>query len=893
MGHTRAALVILGLVAAPGAPANPSGPINVLVMHWYDRGYFANAAFDRTLEAALHASAPEGVEYYSEYLETNRFPGEDQARLLSAYLRQKYEGKRIDVIISGISQTLDFLLEYRHELFPKTPIVFATERPVEEAVLLDAEATGFTFGNAYAKTLNLALQWHPGAKQLFVVSGTLDHDRALEPIIRDDLRPYESTIAITYLTDLAPDQLAARIRTLPKDSLILYVWQQALDAQGRVMETQDVLARVAKEAKVPIYGRSPAMIGRGIIGGYVWTQESNAAKLADLTMRVVNGTRPKDIPIGKAPDTPMFDWLQLQRWRIDEDSLPPGSVVRFREPTMWQQYKRRIVGTIAVVLLQALLIGALLVQRRRAQRVQRVLQESEERFRNMADTTAALISVFGPDQRCTFLNRAWLTFTGREMEQELGAGWMECVHPDDRDRVSRACSSALDTLVPFKLEYRLRRADGEYRTLLCTGAPRFHKDNVFAGYIESCVDITDLKQAQERILAGQKLELMGTLANGVAHDFNNLLGGILASAELALTELGEDSHCAEELLQIQAAADLGARIVRELMIFGGKDTPAFGPLDCALLIREMSQVLKVSLSKSTILKTELAGGLGMVCGNPAQLQQLIMNLVVNAAQAIGDREGEICVRATMLTAEQRLAFGPATSLPHHEYVQLEVADTGPGISDEVKARIFDPFFTTKLAGRGLGLAVAQAVVRAHDGIVRVVSVPGRGTTFQVLLPCLPKRTASDEGAEDESSTAWGAAAEQPLEPRTVLIIEDEKVLRLSVATMLRRRGFTVIEAADGNTGVDLFVADRQRIDSVLLDVTLPGKTGQMVLEEIQRIEPEVKVIVTSAYGEEHVQKLLHGLRVSGYLQKPYRLAQVENVLQSCFSETGTTGLPGA
>jgi CheY-like chemotaxis protein len=238
----------------------------------------------------------------------------------------------------------------------------------------------------------------------------------------------------------------------------------------------------------------------------------------------------------------------------------------------------------------------------------------------------------------------------------------------------------------------------------------------------------------------------------------------------------------------------------------------------------------------------------MVRGDSAQLQQLIMNLVVNASQAIGDRKGEICVRAKMLTPEQRAACDAGADSPDGEYVQLEVADTGPGMSDEIKARIFDPFFTTKSGGRGLGLAVVQGVVRAHGGMMRVVSAPGCGATFQVLLPCLPRHEMSTDEPEGENSSSWRAAEREPLESGTVLIIEDEKMLRASVATMLRRRGFTVIEAEDGNSGVDLFISDRPRIDVVLLDMTLPGKTGRMALEELQRIEPEVKVIVTSAYG---------------------------------------------
>ena len=232
-----------------------------------------------------------------------------------------------------------------------------------------AGATGFIFGNTYSEDLDLALKLHPGTKQLFVVSGTLNHDKAFESIVRDDLRATKPRVAINYLTDLAPDELTARLRSLPKDSYSLRV-AAGLESQGRLLEAQDVLARSRHEAKVPIYGMSHAMIGRGIVGGYVWTLEGNAAKLAEITMRVVNGAPADRHPCREAPEVPMFDWRQLQRWGIAEDRLPPGSVIRFRELTLWQQYKWRIVAAIAVFLLQALLIGALLLQRQRARRTQ-------------------------------------------------------------------------------------------------------------------------------------------------------------------------------------------------------------------------------------------------------------------------------------------------------------------------------------------------------------------------------------------------------------------------------------------------------------------------------------------------------------------------------------------
>src|SRR5215469_225507 len=366
------------------------------------------------------------------------------------------------------------------------------------------------------------------------------------------------------------------------------------------------------------------------------------------------------------------------------------------------------------------------------------LRESEERFRTMADTAPVMIWVSGPEKQDLFFNRPWLGFTGGTLEEEQNAGWMGGVHPEDVERTRTIYSSAFEARRSFQMEFRLRRADGEYRWVVCNGAPRFAPDGVFGGYVASCIDVSDIKRAQEEVLAIQRLESLGVLASGVAHDFNNMIGGILANAE----------QSAKHLQNIVSLAAHGGEIVRQLMTYGGVESQAAGPVSLSALVEEMIDLLQLSVSKRAVLKADLDKTLPPVLANRSQLRQVVMNLVINASEAIGEGEGE--VRIVTSRGKPRAQ----DRLPAGDYVRLQVSDTGSGMTPEVQARIFDPFFTTKFAGRGLGLAVIQRVIKRHKGEINVTSTPGEGTMFEILLPC------ADTGLKEKEIPAPAAPREK-------------------------------------------------------------------------------------------------------------------------------------
>jgi two-component system, cell cycle sensor histidine kinase and response regulator CckA len=285
-------------------------------------------------------------------------------------------------------------------------------------------------------------------------------------------------------------------------------------------------------------------------------------------------------------------------------------------------------------------------------------------------------------------------------------------------------------------------------------------------------------------------------------------------------------------------------------------------------------LLKISISKYANLEVDLPKKLPAILGNPVQIRQVVMNLITNASEAIGDKEGAIYVRVSQAESSPDLLVGDHLELAAGSCLRLEVTDTGCGMPAEIIHQIFDPFFTTKFAGRGLGLAAVQGIVRKHGGAINVSSTPGLGTRFEILLPSM------DNSVSAPANTAESASAAEPARvPATVLVVEDEEMLRVAVSKLLRNDGFSVIEAADGITGLRLFRANEDTIDVVLLDISLPGLSGREVLNELRLARPDAKVILTSAFSQESIRSSFQEQPWWGYIRKPYNIGELTNLLR--------------
>jgi PAS domain S-box-containing protein len=500
------------------------------------------------------------------------------------------------------------------------------------------------------------------------------------------------------------------------------------------------------------------------------------------------------------------------------------------------------------------------------------LRESEERFRSIANAAPVIMWLGDTEKRLTFINKQAALFTGIPSENLSASGWAQVIHPDDLETVRSVHYDAVDRRVGYQGEYRARRADGEYRHMLSTASPRYVGDE-YAGHVGSLLDITDLKLRQQEDLTRRKWESLGALAGGIAHDFNNLLGAALAQAELALAELASGSSPQGELKAIQDVALRGSEIVRQLMIYAGKETAAVEQVDASQVVQEMLELLKVSVSKHVVVEANLGKNLPSVRANAAQIRQIVMNLVNNASDAIGNRDGVVRVSTRCLKVGQDCGV-TSDRLTDGDYVQLEVSDTGHGMSLETQGKVFDPFFTTKSAGHGLGLAVVQGIVRTIGGSIHLTSEPDKVTTFQIMLPCAETMagTTTDPGSDIEEPM-------RPSQPVTVLVVEDESPLREAVGKMLRNSGFKVFEACDGSSAISLLGANRAKMDVILLDTTIPGASiGEVVAEAIS-VRPDIRVVLTSAYSEEAITSAPSAPQVRAFIRKPFQFEDLVKTLR--------------
>lgn len=514
-------------------------------------------------------------------------------------------------------------------------------------------------------------------------------------------------------------------------------------------------------------------------------------------------------------------------------------------------------------------------------RAEESLKASEERFRTLVDNSFDVIFVLDTGGVFQFVSPSWEKHFGYPPSDVIGQEFRHFVHPDDTANCFEYLAQVLaNGQAATSPSYRVKQADGSWRLFIANGTR--HTDSTGATlYIGVGHDISDEKRLEEERLNlerqffhAQKLESLGIMAGGIAHDFNNLLTAIIGNLELSGMHLDKSSQTSIRIGQAMKASLRAAALTKHMLDYTGRGAFKLTSLDLNLLVKENSDLLRTTVPKTISMVMDTSASLPPVLGDSGQLQQVIMNLINNAAEAIGGEPGEIMIATGVQECDWKMLQHSKLEMkpPPGRYVYLDVTDSGCGMDEETQQRIFEPFYTTKFTGRGLGMSSVMGIVKSHNGAILLYSEPKLGSTFKVLLPIFTGQQAAIPYGFAESETS----GPHPDVSGMVLVVDDEEPVREVCREFLHDMGMQTMGAADGLEAVEIFSRHMHDISLVILDLTMPRMDGVTALHELRLLQPGAKILISSGHALKTTEKMFVDDTPDGFIQKPYQLQEIKD-----------------
>jgi PAS domain S-box-containing protein len=680
--------------------------LRVLLLHSYERDFAPHVAFVRQFRPELSKASDKLIDLVEISLQSARESRKAAEESVVADLQSLIAG-RLDLVVPIGGPAAVFAQKYRPRLFPSTPMLLAgvDRRFVEQAALSDSDAA-VTIEHDPAQIVDDILHVLPDTKTVFVVLGSSRLEQFWLDEAKRSLRRFEPRLTFVWANELSFAEMLKRCATLPPHTAVLY-GMLSLDAAGVTHVSERSVTELHSVANAPVFALHRTHLGRGIVGGHLLATEELSRNTARAAIRILNGESPRSISVPtQGPGSPTFDWRELRRWNIPENRLPAGSVVLFRELTLWETHKRQIIAGATLAAVQSALVIALLtfvVRRRRAERATRT---SMERLRTVSEEAPVMIWVAGTDKQVTDFNRPFLEFTGRTIEAELGSGWTEVVHPQDVGRCFETYSGAFDRRESFQMEYRLRRHDGEYRWILDTGVPRF-ASGAFVGYVGSAIDVTELKLAGFALsrLSRSVLQAQETERAVTARKLHEDLCQRMLALTLRLHMLSDEADGSDEMRpRLEELREQFAHLMGDLLALSD---PSFARLEL-LGLTMCAQSLCQDAARRHGMKVEFqSSGMPSELPNDVALGvfRVLQEALDNVARHSGVKHASVWLRGS--------AAG----------IELEVVDSGRG---------FDRNSAIKSAG--LGLIGMRERMKLVDGECVIESRPDAGTTVRARVP---------------------------------------------------------------------------------------------------------------------------------------------------------------
>jgi PAS domain S-box-containing protein len=693
----------------------------------------------RTLEAfkaRLKERGVQNVEIFIDFLELGRFPGQAHEASTARYLGEKFSQNPPDVLVPISRGALAFLMQYRDLIAPHTPVIYCcTAASAASTMSLPREVVGVVTEYNWSKTLELAERLQPDAQDLVVITGASAYDREFLDDARREIEPRAQRYNVRYLAGLPYRQLLQQVSELPPNTIVLLgpVFQ---DGDGQPRAPPDVADDVTRVSSAPAYAPIATFFGHGIVGGFMDSFEAQGVATADLVIEALSGKDPATLPAQTKPaHTYQIDARQLARWGLSKHNLPSEATLLFREPTLWEQHRDAVLAAITAFGLQTAVVAILLVQIRKRRQAELSLKDSEDRLAFAAASTN--IGIWRLDLGA---NNLWATDHCRSM---LGLSaqipssvesLLNVLHAEDRHVLADSLELAATAGAPITSEFRIVLPDGGIRWLAARGhavtdtAGRpLRISGIFADITERKTVEAEADLQRREVSHLMRVSVLGELSGAIAHELNQPLTAILAYAQAARRLLGKE---APELGKVVSVLD---EIVREdnrasevisrlhgLLRKGESKSESVSVND---LVDSTLRLLQgEAISRRIRIEVALEDNLPRTLGDPVQLQQVLLNLLMNAMDAMN------------ATAPPQRVLTVGTRSIDDGTLETRISDRGRGIAEGDQSRLFQPFFTTKDRGLGLGLSICFKIVKAHGGTLRIVNNGGAGATASLILP---------------------------------------------------------------------------------------------------------------------------------------------------------------
>ncbi len=874
-------LLLLGAGSACPADVPPaSRPVNagagaaglrVLVLNSYHQNFLWTDQLVSAIERTINEQQP-GADLFLEYLDSKRFVTPEAQANIRTYLSNKYGTHRPDVIIVSDDAALTFLKESRDALFPGVPVVYCGINDVAQTAGLPKDFGGIVETLDIHDNLDLARRLFPGTKIIAVITdGTPTGLGTRQEIIRASAAFPGLTFRYFNGEELTTSELLEKLRDLPAESVaIAPAWY--LDKAGTVYTNSESYPLICSAAPVPVIATSAANLGLGVLGGKVNSGETQGTYAANVAVRILkNTTIPEDFtPHTQSLNAYVFDGLALRRFGVSRDLLPPGSRLINREYTFYELYARLVWGVGAFLLVLTALSVTLVLIVLRLRQARGKLAFSEENLRITLNSIGDAVIITDTQACVTGMNPVAERLTGWTIGAAHGRKLTTIYRLlDATDRQPRECPSCkvLKTGEIQALQKRLillnRMGQESYVADSC--APIRNSAGDMIGTVLVFHDCTEEYLYEEKLRHSQKLDAIGQLAGGVAHDFNNMLGGIMGGAELLSLSLPGESPLHKHVNTIVAAAEQAAALTEKLLTFSRKGKVLSTPTDLHVPLTDALVILERSLDRNIRIVREFTADETVVIGDPAQIQNALINLGLNAGHAMPGG-GTLTVSTTLTTLDEDYCRASAFHLVPGQYVRVNVRDSGTGIAPELLPHIFEPFFTTKEIGKGtgLGLSAVYGTMKEHNGCVTVFSELGAGSTFSLYFPLSNEQVLAPHRDEVIRAERGGC----------ILVVDDEPVIRTTAHNILQELGYTVILAIDGREGLEIYQQRHAQIDLVLLDMVMPRMGGMECFHELRKVNPATRVLISSGFARDGGLQELQQLGILGFIKKPYRRAEL-------------------